>query len=376
MNSLRLRGGTHYAEGTETEISIRDGLITDDGAGGAVFDASGLIVAPGLIDLQVNGGFGLDITTNPTSLWEIGRQLPRYGVTAFLPTVVSSSTQTVRVALETIEAGPPAGWQGATPLGIHAEGPMLSPFRRGAHRLEALVSPAADPVSEWGHLRHLRMVTLAPELHGASAMVRRLVALGVVVSVGHSDADYSTTVRSFEWGVTHGTHLFNAMSGYDHHAPGMAAALLATKGVSSGLIVDGEHVHPAVVAIAWAAQGPDGLVLVTDAMAAMGVGDGDYKLGDVPVVVRGTRAENPEGRLAGSVLTMDEAMRNLIRFTGCDPGQAITAASTIAARIVGDAERGALRPGQRGDITLFDQSLQVRATIVGGAVVHDARPQT
>lgn len=372
MTALRITGAT-LADGTLIELAMSDGVIVDEVGAGEVLDAAGLTVASGFVDLQVNGGFGLDVTSDPSSMWEIGRRLPRFGVTAFLPTVISSSAGAVRAALDAVASGPPAGWRGAHPLGVHAEGPMLSPAKRGTHPIEALRLPGPAVLAEWGPLGDLRMVTLAPELAGAEQMVAALVDAGVVVALGHSDCDYATALLAMDWGATHGTHLFNAMSGVDHRRPGLATAILARHNITTGLIVDGEHVHPGAVEMAWAAKGQDGIVLVTDCMAAMGVGDGGYDLGGVEVVVRGRRATNHGGALAGSVLTMDQAVRNLVAYTGCPLSQALSAASTTPAGVIGDVERGGLEPGQRGDVVLLDGSMRVRATVVGGVVVHDER---
>jgi N-acetylglucosamine-6-phosphate deacetylase len=344
-------------------------------------DVSGLIVAPGLLDLQINGAFGNDITCDPTSIWEIAAGLPRWGVTAFLPTIISSPPDVVATAQRVLAEGPPPGWEGATPLGVHCEGPLIAPSRRGAHPESALVEPGSPVgiglIDRWGGLDKVRMVTLAPELAGAEPVIRRLVAAGVVVAAGHSDADFDTAVASFGWGVGHGTHLFNAMSGVEHRRPGLAAALLATPAVTTGLIADGVHVHPGAVATAWQAKGPGGVVLVSDAMAAAGLGDGCYRLGGTTVTVGGGRAIDPGGRLAGSVASLAEGVRNLVRFTGCEPAEAIAAATTAPAAVLARARRsGALTDAVPADAVLFDavlfdDELEVQMTVVGGRIVYD-----
>lgn len=369
--TLRIRGGCDWKTGAEIDLAIVEGIIAvDDPGDGEVIDATGLTVAPGLIDTQINGAFGRDLTASPEAVWEIATGLPQHGVTAFLPTLVSPDASTVRAAIEVLDGGPPPGWRGAMPLGLHLEGPFLAPGRRGAHPAGALVQPSPATVDTWGDLRHVRMVTIAPELEGAEPVISHLARSGVVVALGHSDADYDRAVAAIGWGARHGTHLFNAMSGVDHRTPGLAAALLADGRVTCGLIVDGVHVHPGAVRVAYRAKGIAGLALVTDAMAGMGEGDGRYPLGESVVEVREGRATTGEGRLAGSVLRLDEAVRNFVAYTGCEPWEALAAAGATPAGVVGDAGRGGLSPGMRGDVTLLDADLVPRATIVAGALVH------
>jgi N-acetylglucosamine-6-phosphate deacetylase len=377
--SLRLAGGRAWDTGQPVDVTVAGGLIAriaepgdpEPVGPGPVLDCSGLLVAPGLIDLQVNGAYGHDITGDPEAIWEVASRLPAWGVTAFLPTVISSGPEVVASAREVLRRGPPAGWEGAVPLGLHCEGPMISPRRRGTHPRSLLAGASLELVERWGGLDRVKMVTLAPELPGAARVTRHLVAAGVVVAAGHSDADFATATASFGWGISCGTHLFNAMSGLDHRQPGLAAALLATPGVVAGLIADGVHVHPGMVAAAWRAKGPSGLAVVSDAMAAAGLGDGAFTLGVVPVSVDGYRAVNGEGHLAGSVVPLDQAVRNLRRFAGCPVAAAIGAASATPARVLGDASRGGLAPGMRADLTLLDEALVVRATLVGGRVAFD-----
>jgi N-acetylglucosamine-6-phosphate deacetylase len=333
------------------------------------------LVAPGLIDLQINGAFGRDFTGNPESIWDVGAMLPRSGVTAFLPTIVSSPPDVARRALEVLAAGPPAGYVGATPLGLHFEGPMLAPSRRGAHDERYLQTPSVDVITGWSRDAGVRLVTLAPELPRADEVIRELVATGVVVSAGHSDASFEQAVEAFAIGVTSGTHLFNAMSGFHHREPGLSGALLMETAPPSGLIVDGAHVYPGAVAVAWAARGADGLVLVTDAVAAMGVHGGmtGLTLGGHSLSTDGSVIRDDAGRLAGSALTLDLAVRNLVAFTGAEPSAALAAASATPARVIGEPNRGEIRVGAAADLVILDDALEVVATIVGGRIAFDRR---
>jgi len=342
--------------------------------GVTVFDATGLMVIPGFVDLQINGGFGCDFTSAPETIWSVGSSLPRTGVTAFLPTIVSSPPEIVHRALEVLAAGPPAGYSGAMPLGLHCEGPMLSPSRRGAHAARHLQTPSPEVIDGWRPEAGVRMVTLAPELAGADAVIRELRGRGIVVSIGHSDATFEEALEAFEAGVTAGTHLFNAMTGLHHRAPGVAGALLARPDLVAGLIVDGLHVHPGAVAAAWRAKGARGLALVSDAVGAMGAElGGSYRLGESELVTDGREVRDRDGTLAGSTLTLDAAVRNLVAFAGAAPDEAIAAASTTPSRLLGEAGRGSIELGARADLTLLDPSLEIMATIVGGRTAFDRR---
>ncbi|MGH2525967.1 MAG: N-acetylglucosamine-6-phosphate deacetylase [Actinomycetota bacterium] len=338
-------------------------------------DATGLLVAPGLIDVQINGAFGHDFTRNPESVWDVGAMLPRSGVTAFLPTIVSSPPDAAKRALEVLAAGPPEGYVGATSLGLHFEGPMLAPSRRGAHDERYLQTPSADVIAGWSHDAGVRLVTLAPELPRAGEVIRELVANGVVVSAGHSDASFEQAVEAFAIGVTSGTHLFNAMSGFHHREPGLSGALLMETAPPSGLIVDGAHVYPGAVAAAWAARGANGLMLVTDAVAATGVQGGTtgLSLGGHSLSTDGSVIRDDAGRLAGSALTLDLAVRNLVAFTGAEPAGALVAASSTPARVIGEPDRGDIRVGAAADLVILDDALEVLATIVGGRIAFDRR---
>jgi N-acetylglucosamine-6-phosphate deacetylase len=367
----------------DADVEVGDGAISAvqprsaerPASSAELLDATGLLVAPGLIDLQINGAFGHDFTGDPESIWDVGSMLQRSGVTAFLPTIVSSPPDSAERALEVLAAGPPHGYVGATPLGLHFEGPMLAPSRRGAHDERYLRTPSADLIAGWSRDAGVRLVTLAPELPRAGEVIRELVANGVIVSAGHSDATFDQAVEAFAIGVTSGTHLFNAMSGFHHREPGLSGALLMETAPPSGLIVDGAHVYPGAVAAAWAARGADGLMLVTDAVAATGVrrGTTGLMLGGQSLSTDGSVIRDDTGRLAGSALALDLAVRNLIAFTGAEPSAALVAASATPARLIREPDRGEIRVGAAADLVIMDDALEVVATIVGGRIAFDRR---
>jgi N-acetylglucosamine-6-phosphate deacetylase len=324
-------------------------------------------IAPGFIDLQINGAYGFDFTNNSASVAQAASRLPATGVTAFLPTIITAPLNSYRPLLRDLEDAVNDA-VGAQILGVHLEGPYLNPIRKGAHNPVLLRMPNVSELEAWAGSPVVRLVTLAPELPGAHEMIRRLGARGILVSAGHSDATYAQAVAGFDAGVAWGTHLFNAMAPFTHREPGLAGALLSSD-IPCGLIVDGVHVHPAAVRAAYRAKGAHGITLVTDAMSAMGMEPGHYRLGDRNVIVDAITARLDDGTLAGSILQMDAALRHVIDFTGCSLADAITMASTTPARVLGLANKGQLVPGADADLVVLDESLQVQMTIARGEIV-------
>lgn len=212
-------------------------------------------------------------------------------------------------------------------------------------------------------------MTLAPELPGALDAIKALRAKGVVVSAGHSNASFEEAIAAFNAGVGWGTHLFNAMSSLGHREPGLPGALL-TSSVPCGLIADGIHVHPAMVKLAWSAKGAHRLTLVTDAMEAMGMPPGRYKLSDREVIVDATSARLADGTLAGSILRLDQAVRNVVEFTGCSLAEALTMASATPASVLGLERKGRIVAGGDADLVVLDNALHVTHTLVGGELVY------
>ena len=288
-----------------------------------------------MIDLQVNGAGGHDLTEDPERVWDVGAILPRYGVSAFLPTLVDPSWSIVDRARAAVAAGPPPGFDGATPLGWHVEGPYLAPSRAGAHDPGRFLAPAVEPVADWSPATGIRMVTLAPELPGALDVVGALVANGVVVSAGHSAATWAQAQAGFDAGIRSVTHLFNAMAKLDHREPGLPGAALADDRVTIGLIPDGLHVHPGLVALVRRTVGPERLAVVTDAIAALGMAPGGHRLAGRDVIVDETSCRLPDGTLAGSLLGLDAAVRNLAEFAGCSIEEARLATTTVPAKLLG-----------------------------------------
>jgi N-acetylglucosamine-6-phosphate deacetylase len=334
-------------------------------------DARGLILAPGFLDLQINGGFGHDFTADPTTIWAVAAGLPRFGVTGFLPTIITSPLETVRTTQDILRAGPPSDWKGAQPIGLHLEGPFLNPGKKGAHNPAYLRHPSLSDINEWSVENQVRLVTMAPELPWALETIGELARRGVVVSSGHSLATYDEAVAGIEAGARYATHLFNAMPALHHREPGLAAASLADDRVTIGLIPDGLHVHPALVNLVRRCAGPDRLNLVTDAMAAMGMDPGDYLLGDYRVVVDERSARLADGTLAGCVLSLDAILRAYISFTSAPLDEALATITTTPARLLGlETSIGRITPGLNADLVLLTPDLQVVETFIGGESIY------
>jgi N-acetylglucosamine-6-phosphate deacetylase len=334
-------------------------------------DATGLYLAPGFVDLQINGAFGHDFTVEPDSIWPVAAQLPRYGVTAFLPTVITSPLETIGSAQDVVTAQPATGLSGAKPLGLHVEGPFLNPERKGAHNPAHLRLPDLEIVDDWSPESGVLLVTLAPELPGALDLVATLVQRGVLVSAGHSASSLEQAQAGFTAGIRYGTHLFNAMPPLHHRKPGLVGALLTDGRPTAGIIADGIHCHPSMVALAWQSLGSARLNLVTDAMAALGMPPGRHRLAGFDVEVDSTSARLADGTLAGSVLSLDTALRNLVAFTGCSLEEALPTITTTPAQILGlGATRGRIAPGYLADLVLLTPELQAQITIAEGKEVY------
>jgi N-acetylglucosamine-6-phosphate deacetylase len=336
-------------------------------------DATGLILTPGFIDLQLNGGFGFDFTSDPRTIFQVAERLPEHGVTSFLPTLITSPLETVAEAQVALHR-PPPDFRGATPLGLHLEGPFLNPAKRGAHDLAHLRRPSLEVINKWTWEAGVLLVTLAPELSAPNLdSIKCLRDQGVVVSAGHSAATFDQAIAAFDAGVTYATHLFNAMPTLEHRAPGLVGAALTDPRLTVGVIPDGVHLHPAIVKLIWQAKGPARFNIVTDAMAALGMPPGQYTLGRLTATVDETTARLADGRLAGSILRMDQAVRNLIAFTGCSIAEAVATVTSVPAQMLGLTDRGQIAPGHIADLVLLTSDLHIAKTIANGKVCYETK---
>ncbi|MGA9498269.1 MAG: N-acetylglucosamine-6-phosphate deacetylase, partial [Terriglobales bacterium] len=351
-------------------------------------DFGNSVIAPGYIDLHIHGSAGYDVMDDSVeALPAIEQLLARHGVTSYFPTTVTAPLDITLRALErlanAIEDREPDRQQHhrhahgdgsgrSRPLGIHLEGPFLSHARRGVHPPENLLTPTLALFEQfWQAARgRIRIMTIAPELAGAPEVIAEAARRGVCVSLGHSDADFQEAKRGIAVGARHATHTFNAMRPLDHRtlddrSPGILGAVLTDPRVTADIIADGVHLDPAIVKLFAQAKGPHSTVLITDCISATGMPDGQYRLGSFEVDVRDGKC-TVNGKLAGSVLTMDRAVRNLMQFAEWDLAHAVAAASLNPARVAQIADKGVIAVGADADFVVLTPEGKVSRTFVGG----------
>jgi N-acetylglucosamine-6-phosphate deacetylase len=338
---------------------IADGDVVLDGAViGSLEAPSGgdLLAVPGFVDLQVNGIGGVDFATaEPAGYTTADRALLATGVTSYQPTVITMPWDRYPGCLAAATAA--RAELGTGVIGVHAEGPFLSPRAPGVHDPGAMLEPTSDRIAQLLSSGIVSQVTIAPELAGALQAIRTLVAAGVTVALGHSDAGADLTREAIDAGASAITHLFNAMRGLSHRETGMVGVGLDDPRITPTLIVDGHHLDPSIVRLVFTLAGSR-TALITDSIAATGMGEGPTPLGGAEVTVTGTRAALADGTLAGSVLTMDQAIRNTVEC-GIDPSAAIRSATTVPARLARLPGRATLAAGTTADVTLLDADLAV-----------------
>lgn len=338
----------------------------------APIDVAGLLLLPGFIDTQVNGGGGALFNDSPTleGIRAIGQAHARFGTTGFLPTLISDDLSVVARAIAAVDAAIAAGVPGV--LGIHIEGPYLSESRKGVHDPARFLALQNDSVALLSSLRRGRtLITLAPEV-AVPNVLARLAAAGVILSAGHTDATFAEIETARRHGLTGFTHLFNAMSQISSREPGAVGAALADDEAYCGIIVDGRHVDPQVLRIALRAKRHDRFMLVTDAMPAVGTSAGSFTLQGRTIHVRDDCCVDENGTLAGTLLDMSRAVRNAIALLGLPAAEAVRMASEYPAAFLGlGATHGRLEPGLRADLVVADEDCNVVETWIGGQRVAD-----
>lgn len=366
----------------EAALIIEDGTIAAAGRRQAlaippnarIVDYGDAILTPGLIDIHVHGAAGFDVMeASPEELAAVERLMARHGVTSYCPTTVTApldhTLRSLRRLCVALENGDHSADR-ARPLGIHLEGPFLSHARRGVHSplyLQPVSMEAFEKMWEAGGGR-IQIMTIAPELEGALDLIAVAARRDVCVSIGHSNADLAQGKAGIRAGARHATHTFNAMRRLDHRDPGLLGAILTDDSLTADIIADGMHVQPEVVDLFLRSKGVDKAVLITDGISATGMPDGTYHLGSYQVEVRDGRCQS-HGKLAGSVLTMDRAVRNVMRFARLTFPDAIRLATLNPARVLGiEKRKGVLAPGAEADIAVFSPEGEVRQTIIAGAL--------
>ncbi|MBS3904009.1 MAG: N-acetylglucosamine-6-phosphate deacetylase [Simkania sp.] len=354
----------------EGELWVSEGkIVPPQKEADIAIDVQGALLAPGFIDIQINGGFGCDFSRNPESIDLVAKRLPLYGVTAFLPTVISSSPDQYRQTLPLLQPRV-YGNSGAAILGIHLEGPYFSTTYRGAHNPQ-YIRPVFDETTSidqlYGSLQGVKLVTLAPEIPGALHLIQYLKQHHILVSAGHSGASFDQMKAGIDAGVGLVTHLFNAMPSYHHRNQSIISSALISPSLPYSLIADGIHLSPETLSLCWRCN-PDGLILVSDSSEALGLPNGNYRLGtmdievtDGKVYLAGTQT------IAASTLSLDQAVRHLCSMTNCSVVQALEAASLKPAQLIhAYPSKGTLDVGADADFVILTPDLHVKASYIGG----------
>ena len=368
-NATAFMGGGFHAG---IDLRLMHGMVQEIGHGLSKglyeeeVDLAGDYLLPGFVDVHIHAFRGHDAMQGEAAVRQMARDLYREGVAAFLPTTMSASVDDTRQAIEGIRAvmrRPDA--HAARVIGAHMEAPYLNPAKRGAQRGEFLHAPdlAEFMAMAGGRPEVVRMITVAPELPGAEPFIRDISGRGVVVSIGHTAATAEQTHLAADWGATHVTHTFNAQPPLHHREPGVPGAALTDDRLYVECIADGVHLHPDILRLMLRAKGAERVVAVTDAMEAAGMPDGTYALGGQEVIVRGGEARLRDGTLAGSVLTMPQALRNLIHRFGVPPEQAVTVTTQTPAESVGEHQLGRLTVGLPAPLTRWDKGWKMLQTL-------------
>jgi N-acetylglucosamine-6-phosphate deacetylase len=391
--SLRIHGGkapvagalqpVHVEIAGSTFAAIGASGVQSAANGAATLDASGCTLLPGFIDVHVHGAMGADtMDGDPAALARMARFFAHHGVTAFLPTTMTASAASTLAAVHGVAAaGDRPHANGAAILGVHLEGPFISPRFPGAQAVGDIRPPDLAEFRALCDTGPVRMITLAPEMPGALAVIDEACARGIVVVTGHTAATYAECEAGIAAGVSQATHTYNAMSGLHHREPGTLGSILSNDHVYAQLIADNIHVHPAAMKILARCKGMMLTILITDAIRAVGLAPGRYDLGGqevtVTIVATGVGGEVQgqcrlaDGTLAGSVLTMERALANFSAATGLGLAEIWPASSLSAATALGlEQTRGKLAPGYLADLVLLDDGGEVMATIVQGRVVY------
>ncbi len=333
----------------------------------------GMLIAPGFIDQHMHGGNGVEVmTAGPEKMAEIAKFHATHGTTSFLATTFSASIETLNEVAGIYADFNATNYKGARCLGLHLEGPYLSPEFPGTHSVNYLQLPSLNAILNIHRNSNsgVRLITMAPELAGILEIIPALTKAGITCSIGHSNSDYETGLKAIDAGFSCVTHCFNQLRPFHHRDPGILGAVLTRPELSVELIVDGNHLHNATVDLVWKLKGPENIILVTDAMSPTGMPDGTYQsiIGDLTLT--GNLVKNAGGKLAGSALTLDIAVKNILEITECNLTDAFRMATYNPARLLGlNKSKGSLYPGKDADLIVLTTDLDVIMTMVGGEII-------
>jgi len=364
-------------KGRIREIVNKEELSTATLIGAEVIEGKDKYIVPGYIDIHVHGGGGSDVMDgNYEAINQIAIAHSHFGTTSFLPTTMTMNKNKIIRSLKTIYEAKLKGTEGAEILGVNLEGPYINPEKKGAQREIDIRKPSIKEFSELNKAsgNMIRLVTVAPEMPGAIGFIKYLCKQGIIASVGHTNATYVQTQAGIQAGLSHVTHTFNAMRGLHHREPGVVGAALTSPELTVEVIADGIHIHPIVLKILTKIKESEKVVLITDAMRAAGLKEGTYDLGGQEVIVAKGQARLKDGTLAGSVLTMDKAVKNMVSKVGVLLPRAIQMASFNPAKSIGiDDKKGSLEPGKDADIVILNKKLEVELTMVASKVIYRRR---
>ncbi len=354
-----------FSDKIEKIAEIKDINISDY----EVIDAKGKYVLPGLVDMHIHGYLGADVSDGDAAgIKKMAEGIIKNGVTAWCPTTMTVSKDEIETAFDAVRSIKNSGeYYGARILGVNSEGPFINAAKKGAQAEEHILRPDADFIKK--HSDIVKLFTVAPEVDGAAECIEKVTKeTDVLVSMGHTNATYEEAVAGIEKGVRHTTHLFNAMTALSHRSPGVVGAALADDNVSTELIADTFHVNKGLFSLVAKLKG-DKLCLITDCIRAGGMPDGDYTLGGQPVHKEGIKCLMPDGTIAGSVLNLNDAVKNLYENTDLELYEAVACASINPAKALGeDKDIGSLSIGKRADIIITDEKINVEMTILGGEI--------
>lgn len=337
-----------------------------------VIDANGLYLSPGFIDIHIHGAGGYDTMDGSyEALNNISKTIAKFGTTSFLPTTMTCSIEDIRKALEAIAEAKEKGTDGANILGVHLEGPFINIEMMGAQNPKYIQVPSSETFKTItnNYEQLINCVTLAPEVEGADELIKYLKNLNINISLGHSKATYNEAIKGIELGICHSTHLFNAMTGLHHREPGIIGAVFDSN-VTTEIICDGIHVVYPSIRIALKQKGTDKTILITDAMMACGMQDGNYSLGGQKVVLKNESVRLESGVLAGSILTLDKAVKNLHKNTNYQLYEIVKMATYNAARhCKAEKQKGKIEAGYDADLILFDEDINIHKVIIQGRAI-------
>lgn len=346
-----------------------EGVIDESEIGcfgeGCVYDAEGGIVSPGLIDIHVHGYKGEDSSDGvEKGLLDMAAAIPANGVTAWLPTTMTVPTPQLENVFDIVRGIMKNGAEGAVVLGVNAEGPFISPKYKGAQKEENIKAMDADFLIRNADV--IKITTVAPETEGAAEAIKKVKEnSGIVLSIGHTAATFAQANVGIEAGISHATHLFNAMTPLNHREPGVVGACLSDENVTCELIADNFHINPGLFKLIYGIK-KDKLILITDCTRAGGLEDGEYDLGGQILTKKGIECRLPDGTIAGSVLTLNKALYNFKKGADLTDSQVIYLSTMGPAKLIGDSERGSLENGKRADVVIFDSEYNVKKTFIGG----------